>query len=83
MAGRDVVAFTLSATKLASGNMQLIFYSSLDGLNSSGGVRSQYVISAAQVTAIAALTSGQNSTVTYAENTAQGDYQSQAQSSAI
>lgn len=83
MAGRDVVAFTLSATKLADGNMQLIFYASLDGLNSYGEVKAQYVISAAQVTAIAALTSGQNSTVTYAQNTAQGDYAWNAHSTAV
>lgn len=83
MAGRDVVAFTLSATKMPSGNMQLLFYGSADGLNSNGCVKAQFVISAAQVTAIAALTSGQNSTVTYAEDAAQGDYQSQAQSTAV
>ena len=83
MAGRDQVAFTLSATKMASGNMQLVFLSSTDGLNSNGQVKAQFVISAAQVTAIAALTSGQNSTVTYAEDAAQGDYASQTYSTAV
>lgn len=83
MAGRDQVAFVLSATKLASGNMQLIFFSTLDGANSNGQVKAQFVISAAQVAAIAALTSGQNSTVAYAENANSGDYASQAQSTAV
>lgn len=83
MAGRDQLAFVLSATKLASGNMQLIFYSTLDGLNSNGQVKAQFVISAAQVTAIAALTSGQNSTVAYAEDAAQGDYASQTLSTSV
>lgn len=83
MAGRDVVAFVLSATKLADGNMQLVFYSTLDGLNSNGQVKAQFVISAAQVTAIAALTSGQNSTAAYAEDAAQGDYLWNAHSTAV
>jgi len=74
MAGRDSLAFTLTATQMASGNMKLTFFTSLDGLNSSGQAKYEAVISAAQVTAIAALTSGQTSTVTYAENTGQGDY---------
>lgn len=74
MAGRDSLAFTLTATKMASGNMKLTFFNSLDGLNSGGVVKYEAVISAAQVTAIAALTSGQTSTATYAEGSGQGDY---------
>lgn len=45
MAGRDALGFTLTATKMASGNMKLTFFTTLDGLNSSGQVKYEAVIS--------------------------------------
>jgi hypothetical protein len=49
---RDVPAFAVIATKMASGNVQLVFQNSLDGLNPGGAVKFVAVIPSADFTAL-------------------------------
>lgn len=79
MAGRDVPAVAVIATKMASGTVQLQFQQSLDGLNPSGQVRFAVVIPSADFTSFNTTVNGgaAGATLTkvYAQNAAQGDYQ--------
>ena len=78
MAGRDVLAVSVIATKQASGTVQLIFQASLDGLNPYGVTKFVVVIPSADFTAFNTTVNGGATgatlTRTYAENANQGDY---------
>lgn len=78
MAGRDVPAVAVVATKMADTTVQLQFQQSLDGLNPSGQVRFVVVIPAADFTSFNTTVNGgaAGATLTkvYAENTNQADY---------
>jgi hypothetical protein len=78
MAGRDVQAVAVVATKMASGTVQLQFQQSLDGLNPSGQVRFVVVIPSADFTSFNTTVNGgaAGTTLTkvYAENASSGDY---------
>lgn len=78
MAGRDIQAVAVVATKMASGNVQLVFYDSKDGLNPHGQVRFAVVIPAADFTSFNTTVNGGAAgaalTKVYAENANQGDY---------
>jgi hypothetical protein len=77
MAG-DIQAVAVVATKMASGNVQLQFYSSFDGLNPNGDLRFAAVIPAANFTSLNTTVNGGATgatlTFVYAENTNRGDY---------
>lgn len=78
MAGRDVPALSVIATKMASGTVQFVIQSSLDGLNPYGQVRFAFVMAAADVTSLNTNVNGgatgATRTFTYAQNANQGDY---------
>jgi hypothetical protein len=78
MAGRDVVAVSVIATKMASGTVQLVFQSTLDGLNPFGQVKYAVCIPAADFTSFNTTVNGGAAgatlTRTYAENLNAGDY---------
>ena len=78
MSGRDVPAVAVVATKMSSGTVQLVFQSSLDGLNPYGQVRFAVVIPSADFTSFNTTVNGgaAGATLTkvYAENANQGDY---------
>lgn len=78
MAGRDIQAFSVIATKMASGTVQIQLQTSLDGLNPSGDFIFCIVMPAADVTSLNTNVNGgaagATRTFTYAQNTNQGDY---------
>jgi hypothetical protein len=78
MAGRDVVGVSVIMTKMASGNVQVVFQETLDGLNPFGGVKYAVVIPNADFTSFNTTVNGGATgatlTKTYAENANQGDY---------
>lgn len=78
MAGRDIPAVAVIATKMASGNVQLQFQNSLDGLNPGGQVRFAVVIPSADFTSFNTTVNGGAAgaalTKVYAENATSGDY---------
>ena len=78
MSGRDVPACAVIATKMASGTVQLVFQTSLDGLNPFGQVRFAIVIPAADFTSFNTTVNGgatgASLTKVYAQNANQGDY---------
>jgi len=78
MAGRDVKAVAVVATKMASTTVQLQFFDSLDGLNPYGAVRFVVVIPAADFTSFNTTVNGGLAgaalTKVYAENANVGDY---------
>lgn len=78
MAGRDIPAVSVIATKMASGTVQFQFQGSLDGLNSNGQLRFAVVMPAADVTSVNTNVNGgaagATRTFVYAENTNGSDY---------
>ena len=78
MAGRDVLAVSVVATKMASGTVQLQFVSSVDGLNPSGDLIFVCVIPSADFTSFNTTVNGGAAgatlTKTYAENLNANDY---------
>ena len=78
MAGRDIPAVSVVATKMASGTVQMQFQGSLDGLNPNGQIRFVVVIPAADFTSFNTTVNGgaAGATLTkvYAENVNVTDY---------
>jgi len=74
----NIPGLTITATKMASGTVQLQFYSTLDGLNSDGGLRFAVVIPAADFTSFNTTVNGgatgANLTKTYAQDANRQDY---------
>lgn len=74
----NIPGYSLVATKQADTTVQLVFYSTFDGLNPNGNIRFAIVISAANFTALNTTvnggSSGANLTQTIPENTNTVDY---------
>ena len=74
----NIPAVAVVTTKLADGNVQFMFYTSLDGVNNTGQIRFGCVMTAANVTAINTTVNGGASGATltqaYAQDANRGDY---------
>lgn len=74
----NIPGLTVTATKQASGTVQFQFFSTLDGLNSDGGLRFAVVLPAADVTNINTNVNGgaagATRTFTYAQDANKNDY---------
>lgn len=74
----NIIARAVTATKMASGTVQLVVFSSSDGLNSNGDVQFALVIPAADFTSFNTTVNGgaAGTTLTkvYAQNANAGDY---------
>lgn len=74
----NITAVAVVGTKMASGNVRLDFFSSLDGLNSSGDSRFSVVIPAADFTSFNTTVNGGAAGATlakvYAQDLNRGDY---------
>lgn len=75
---RNIPAVAVVMTKQASGNVQIVVQSSLDGLNPSGDIRFELVIPSADFTAFNTTVNGGSSGATltkvYAEDANPSDY---------
>ena len=78
MAGRDIPAVAVVATKMASGAVQFQFQGCLDGANPNGQIRFAVVMPAADVTSVNTNVNGgaagATRTFVYAENVNTVDY---------
>ena len=74
----NIPGVAVVATKQASGNVQLVFQSTLDGVNPSADIRFAVVIPAADFTSFNTTVNGGATgatlTKTYAQDAARGDY---------
>ena len=74
----NILAGAVTMTKMASGNVQIVVYSTSDGLNSNGDIRFALVIPSADFTSFNTTVNGgatgANLTKVYAQDLNRGDY---------